>query len=111
MSWEIPNFPPAAGSSAAYIGIVLRHVLLEPLNLKDRILYKLLCLGILSDAKNHKITRPSAPRRSAEPISSSKRYHGRRLVSMLRFLTLLDSTIQVVFLEAFATSPDILPDR
>ena len=42
----------------------------------------------LSDAKNHKIARPSAPRRSAEPISSSKRYNGRgklwSVVSMLK---------------------------
>ena len=44
---------------------------------RTRIFYKLLCLGTLSDANNHKIARPSAPRRSAEPISRSKRYHGR----------------------------------
>ena len=64
---------------------------------RTRIFYKLLCLGTLSDAKNHKIARPSAPRRSAEPISSSKRYNGRgklwSVVSMLKEIsaTLLDS--------------------
>ena len=64
---------------------------------RTRIFYKLLCLGTFSDAKNHKISRPSAPRRSAEPISRSKRYNGRgklwSVVSMLKEIsaTLLDS--------------------